>query len=132
MSLNNVEEVGTSLPDVQPREMQILEGENDANVQQNFNTSTCNVCNRDAIDKHISCCEWDIQIHYRCRFLPSYQRHYFTESKCNCTPTGLVDLSSDGIDKLINNIKENLLEIQKIKQSIKKRKSAFKGRRYSK
>ena len=47
-------------------------------------------------------------------------------------PTGLVDLSSDGIDKLINNIKENLLEIEKIEQSIKRKKSAFKGRKYSK
>ena len=46
MSLNNVEEVGTSLPDVQSREMQILEEENDPNVQQNFDTSTCSVYNK--------------------------------------------------------------------------------------
>ena len=31
MSLNNVEEAGTSLLDIQSREMQILEEENDAN-----------------------------------------------------------------------------------------------------
>ena len=46
MSLSNVEEVGTSLPDVQSREMQILEEENDPNVQQNFDTSSCSVCNK--------------------------------------------------------------------------------------
>ena len=46
MSLNNVEEVGTSLPDVQSWEMQILEEENDPNVQQNFDTSTCSECNK--------------------------------------------------------------------------------------
>ena len=32
MSLNNVEKVGTSLPDIQFREIQILEEESDANV----------------------------------------------------------------------------------------------------
>ena len=54
MNLNNVEEAGTSLPDVQSREMQILEEEKDANGQQKFNTSTCSVCNKDATDKYIS------------------------------------------------------------------------------
>ena len=96
MSLNKVEEVGRSLPDVQSREMQILEEENDndANVQQKFNTSTCSVCNKDETDKYIYCSECHIQIHYRCTFLPSYQLYYFVKkkSKCintfiNCTPT---------------------------------------------
>ena len=105
-----MEKVGTSLPDVQSREMQILEEENDANMQQKFNTSTCSVCNKDATDKYISCSECHIQIHYRCTFLPSYQLYYFVEKKSkytcvNCTPTGLVDLSSDGVDVLINGIK---------------------------
>ena len=50
MSLSNIEEVGASLPDVQSREMQILEEQNDANVQQNFNNRTCSVCNKDATE----------------------------------------------------------------------------------
>ena len=50
MSLSNIEEVGASLPDVQSREMQILEEQNDANVQQNFNNRTCSVCNEDATE----------------------------------------------------------------------------------
>ena len=45
MSLNNMEEVETSLLDVQYREMQILEEEKDANMEQKLNTSTCNVYN---------------------------------------------------------------------------------------
>ena len=117
MSLNNMEKVGTSLPDVQSREMQILEEENDANMQQKFNTSTCSVCNKDATDKYISCSERHIQIYYRCTFLPSYQLYYFVEMKnkytcVNCTPTGLVDLLSDGVDVLINDIKEHLVKVE--------------------
>ena len=77
MSLNYMEKVGTSLPFVQSREMQILEEENDVNMQQKFNTSTCSVCNKDATDKYISCSECHIQIHYRCTFHPSYQLYYF-------------------------------------------------------
>ena len=57
MGLNNMEKVETSLPDVQSREMQILEEENDANMQRKFNTSIWRVCNKDAIDKYISCSE---------------------------------------------------------------------------
>ena len=81
MSLNSVEEAGTSLPDIQSREIQILKEENDANVQQNVNTSTCSVCNKDATDNYISCNECHIQIHYRCTFLPSYQVYYFVQKK---------------------------------------------------
>ena len=93
--------------------------ENDANVQQKFNTSTCSVCNKDATDKYISCSEYHIQIHYRCTFLPPYQLYYFVEKKSkytyiNCTPTGSVDLSSDGVDVLKNDIKEHLAEIETI------------------
>ena len=119
MSLNNMEKVGTSLLDVQSMEMQNLEKENDANMQQKVNTSTCSVCNKDATDKYISCSECHIQIHYRCTFLPSYQLYCFVEKKSkytrvNCTPTGLVDLSSDGVDVLINDIKEHLVKVEKI------------------
>ena len=60
MSLNNMEKVGTSLLDVQSMEMQNLEKENDANMQQKVNTSTFSVCNKDATDKHISCSECHI------------------------------------------------------------------------
>ena len=52
-----MEKVGTSLPDVQSREMQNLEEEKDANMQQKFNTSACSLCNKDATDKYISCSE---------------------------------------------------------------------------
>ena len=91
---NNMEKVGTSLPDVQSREMQILEEENDANMQQKFNISACSVCNKDVTDKCISSSECHIQIHYRCTFLPSYQLYYFVEKKSkytcvNCTSIGL-------------------------------------------
>ena len=72
MSLNNIEKVGTSLLDVQPMEMLNLEKENNANMQQKANTSTCSVCNKDATDKYIYCSECHIQIYYRCTFLPSY------------------------------------------------------------
>ena len=107
MSLNNMEKVGTNLLDVQSMEMQNLEKENDANMQQKVNTSTCSVCNKDATGKYISCSEYHIQIHYRCTFLPSCQLCYFIEKKSkytcvNCTPTGFVDLLSDGVDALIN------------------------------
>ena len=60
MSLNNMGKVGTSLLDVQSMEMQNLEKENDANMQQKVNTSTFSVCNKDATDKHISCSECHI------------------------------------------------------------------------
>ena len=119
MNLHNVEEAGTSLPDIQSREIHILEEENDPNLQQNFNTSTCSVCSKDATGNYISCNECNIQIHYRCTFLPSYQLYYFVEMKSkytyfNCTPTGLVDLSSDGVDVLRNDIKEHLVKLETI------------------
>ena len=126
MGLNNMEKVETSLPDVQSREMQILEEENDANMQRKLNTSIWRVCNKDAVDKYISCSESHIQIHHRCTFLPSYQLYYFVEkeSKYTCvnyTPTGLVDLSSDGVDVLINDIlPENLKEVNSLKYKINK------------
>ena len=132
MSLNNMEKVGTSLPDVQSREMQNLEEENDANMQQKFNTSTCSVCNKDATDKYISCSECHIQIHYRCTFLPSYQLYYFVEKKSkytcvNCTPTGFVDLSSDGVDVLINDIKEHLVKIETINNLLREENQHLRG-----
>ena len=100
-------------------EMQNLEEENHANMRQKFDGSTCSVCNKDATDKFISCSECHIQIHYRCTFLPSYQLYYFVEKKskytcANCTPTGFVHLSSDGVDVLINDITEHLVKIKKI------------------
>ena len=112
------EEVGTSLLNVKSREMQIFEEENDPNRQQKFNTSTCNICNKNATGKYISCSECHIQIHYRCTFLPLYQLYNFVEKKrkytcINCTPTGFVDLSSDRVDVLINDIKEHLVKIEK-------------------
>ena len=73
MSLNNMVKVGTSLLDVQSMEMQNLEEENDANMQQKFNTLTCSVCNKDATDKYTSCSECHIQIHAR-----SYRHTNFT------------------------------------------------------
>ena len=126
MGLNNMEKVGTSLTDVQSREMEILQKENDANMQRKLNTWTWRVCNKDATDKYISCSESHIQIDYRCTFLPSYQLYYFVEkeSKYTCfnyTPTGLVELSSDGADVLINDIlAENINEVNSLKYKINK------------
>ena len=132
MSLNNMEKVGTSLPDVQSREMQNLEEENDANMQQKLNTSTCSVCNKDATDKYISCSECQIQIHYRCTFLPSYQLYYFVEKKIkytcvNCTATGFVDLSSDRVDVLINDIEQHLATIETINNLLREKNQYLEG-----
>ena len=130
MSLNKVDKVGTSLPDVQSREMQIFKEENNANMQQN--TSTCSVCNKDSANKYIPCSECHIQIHYRCTFLPSYQLYYFVEKKSkytcvNCTPTGLVDLLSDGVDVLINDIKEHLVEVETINNLLREENQHLRG-----
>ena len=56
-----MEKVGRSLPDVQSREIQNSEEENDANMQQKFNTSPCSVCNKDATGKYIFGSECHIQ-----------------------------------------------------------------------
>ena len=80
MSFNNMEKVGTSLLDAQPMEMQNLEEDDDVNMQQKSNTSTCSVCNKEATGNYISCSECHIQIHYRCTFLPSYHLYYFVET----------------------------------------------------
>ena len=85
MSIDNVEQVGTSLVDVQSRKRQILEEENDTNVEQNFSTSICSVCNKAATVKCIYCSECHIQIYYRCVFLPSHQLHYFADKKSKYT-----------------------------------------------
>ena len=113
-------------------EMQILEEENDANMQQKFNTSTCSLCNKEVTDKYISCSECHVQIHCRCTFLPSYQLYYFVEKKSkysciNCTPTGLVDLSLDGVYVLINDIKEHLVEIEAINNLLREKNRRFRG-----
>ena len=113
-------------------EMQILEEENDANMQQKFNTSTCSLCNKEVTDKYISCSECHVQIHCRCTFLPSYQLYYFVEKKSkysciNCTPTGLVDLSVDGVYVLINDIKEHLVEIEAINNLLREKNRRFRG-----
>ena len=132
MSLNNVEEAKTSFSDIQSREIQILEEENNANVQQNFNTSTCSACNKDVTDEYISCNKCDIQIHYRCTLLPSYQLYNFVEKKSkytcfNCTPTGSVDLSSDGVDVLINDIKEHLVKLKIINNLLREENQHLRG-----
>ena len=51
----------------------------------------------------------------------SYRHNNFTillkrkaKTRFNCTPTGLVDLSSDGADVLINDIKEHLVKLETI------------------
>ena len=113
-------------------EMQILEEENDANMQQKFNTSTCSLCNKEVTDKYISCSECHVQIHCRCTFLPSYQLYYFVEKKSkysciNCTPTGLVDLSLDGVYVLINDTKEHLVEIEAINNLLREKNRRFRG-----
>ena len=113
-------------------EMQILEEENDANMQQKFNTSTCSLCNKEVTDKYISCSECHVQIHCQCTFLPSYQLYYFVEKKSkysciNCTPTGLVDLSLDGVYVLINDIKEHLVEIEAINNLLREKNRRFRG-----
>ena len=106
----------------------ILEEENDANLQQKLNASTCSVCNKDATDKYISCsaCQW---IYHRCTFLPSYQLYYFVEKKrkytcINCMPT---DLSSVGVDALIIDIKEHLVEIEAINNLLREENQHLRG-----
>ena len=101
-------------------------------MQQKFNASTCSVCNIDAKDKYISCSEFYIQIHYRFTFLPSYQLYCFVEKKSkytciNCTPTGLVDLSPYGVDVLINDIKEHLVENDAINNLLREENQHLRG-----
>ena len=71
MILKNVDEVGTKFAGYQSTEMQILEEEYDANVQQKFNRLICRVYNKDATNKYIPCSECHIYIHYKCKFLPN-------------------------------------------------------------
>ena len=99
-------------------------------MQQKFNTLSCSVCNKDATD--ISCSECHIQILYGCTFLPSYQLYCFVEKKrkytcVNCTPTALVDLSSDGVDVLINDIKEHLVKIETINNLLREENQHLRG-----
>ena len=123
MSLNNVEEVGTSLPDVQSREMQILEEVNDANVQQKFNTSSCCVCNKDATDKYYLA----VNVTFKCIAYGRSYRHANFNILLKRTPTGLVDLSSDGVDILINDIKEHLVEIETINNLLREENQHLRG-----
>ena len=116
-------------------EMKILEEENDVNVQQKLYASTCSGCNKDAKINYISCSECHVQIHYRCTFLTSHQPYSFVEKKreyrsINCSPAGLVDLLSGGVDVLINYIKVHLVEIETLDHlpSTKRRKSSIKGK----
>ena len=65
-------------------------------------------------------------------FLPSYQLYYFVEKKSkytcvNCTPTGFVDLSSDGVDVLINDIKEHLVKIETINNLLREENQHLRG-----
>ena len=64
--------------------------------------------------------------------LPSYEVYYFVEKKSkytwvNCTPTALVDLSSDGIDVLINDIKEHLVKVETINNLLRKENQHLRG-----
>ena len=45
----------------------------------------------------------------------------------NCTPTALVDLSSDGVDVLINDIKERLVEIETINNLLSEENQHLRG-----
>ena len=73
-----MEEVGTSLPDVQSREIQILEEGSNVNMQQKFNTSTCNVYNKDAKMQQIRIY---LAMNVTCKYITdarSYRRINFT------------------------------------------------------
>ena len=45
----------------------------------------------------------------------------------NCTPTGFVDLSSDGVDVLINDIKEHLVKIETINNLLREENQHLRG-----
>ena len=73
-----MEEVGTSLPDVQSREIQILEEGSNVNMQQKFNTSTCNVYSKDAKMQQIRIY---LAMNVTCKYITdarSYRRINFT------------------------------------------------------
>ena len=62
----------------------------------------------------------------------SCQLYYFVEKKSkytrvNCTPAGLVDLSSDGADGLINDIKEHLVEIETMNNLLREENQHLRG-----
>ena len=63
----------------------------------------------------------------------SYRHTNFTillKRKANthvCTPTGLVDLSSDGVDVLINDIKEHLVKIETINNLLREENQHLRG-----
>ena len=70
-------------------------------------------------------------MHYTCTFLPSYQLHYFVEKQskytCVLTPTVSVDLSSDGVDVLINDIKEHLVKVETINNLLREENQHLRG-----
>ena len=80
----------------------------------------------------MSCSGCHIQINYRCTFLQSYQLYYFVEKKrkyarITCTPTGFVDLSWDGVDVLINDIKEHLVKLETINNLLREENQHLRG-----
>ena len=87
--------------------------------------------------------QYHIQINYRCTLRPSHQLYYLVEKKSkhkciNCTLAGLVDLSSDLVDVLINffffygnvlinDIKEHLAEIEAINNLLREENQHLRG-----
>ena len=65
-------------------------------------------------------------------FLQSYQLYYFVEKKrkyarITCTPIGFVDLSWDGVDVLINDIKEHLVKLETINNLLREENQHLRG-----
>ena len=64
----------------------------------------------------------------------SYRHTNFTillkrkaNTRFNCTPTGSVDLSSDGVDVLINDIKEHLVKLKIINNLLREENQHLRG-----
>ena len=120
-----MEEVRTSLPDVQSRE------ENDANMQQKLNILTSSVCNKDATGKYY------LVVNVTFKYIAdarSYRHTNLTillKSKVNtlliARQIGLADLSSNGVDVLINDIREHLVEIKTINNLIREENQHLRG-----
>ena len=131
MTSNNAEETGASLQEENPAKTQKLEEENDNQVQTP-DAVICGVCCKDVKEKFISCSKCHFHIHYRCTLLPSYQLYYFVEKTrkytcVNCTPEGTVDLSSDGVDVLINDIKDHLIDVENINRRLQEENIHLRG-----
>ena len=94
--------------------------------------ATCTICMKEVQDKFISCKDCGACLHYRCTFLPAYQLFYFINDISNyvcvnCTPEGLLEHSSHGVDILIKDIQHHLVELESVNKLLQKENEELRG-----